>query len=329
MKVIVYSAKPYDIEYLDAANAEQSYEFQYIEEPLNEETAAIAQEAKAVCLFVNDNACARVLDKLHENGVEMIALRCAGYNNVDIEHARALKMQVMNVPAYSPYAVAEHAVALMLALNRGIHIAHQRIQQGNFSLQDLIGFDIHGKTVGIIGVGKIGSIVARILSGFGCQMLASDPYVNAECEAMGVKFVPLDELLAQSDIISLHAPLIKSTHYIINEHTIAKMKPGVMLINTSRGQLVKTCDVIDGLEEGRIGYFGLDVYENEGGLFFCDHSHELIHDECLLHLKRFPNVLMTGHQAFFTREAMTNIANGTIENLVAFQKGIHSESTLT
>ena len=274
----------------------------------------------AVCVFVNDMLNAPVLQTLAEQGTRLIALRCAGFNNVDIRAASSLGLRVVRVPTYSPQSIAEHTVLLMLALNRHLHQAYNRVRNGNFSLQGLLGFELHGKTVGIIGTGHIGSVVVRILHGFRCRLFAHDPLHDPECIALGVEYVSLEQLHAESDIITLHCPLNPQTHYMINGAAIDRMKEGVMLINTSRGAVIDTRAVIEGLKSSKIGCLGLDVYEQEGDLFFRDLSGEVIRDDVFERLLTFPNVLITGHQGFFTAEALSNIAQTTLENISLFER---------
>ncbi|MCW8128879.1 MAG: 2-hydroxyacid dehydrogenase [Planctomycetota bacterium] len=324
MKVAVFSAKPYDKAYLEAANAKAGHELLFLEPHLNDTTVVLAQGHQAVCAFVNDQLNANVIGCLKNLGVRFIAMRCAGYNNVDVKMAKESGIAVARVPAYSPYAVAEHAVALMLALNRKIVRATHRIREGNFALDGLLGFDMHGRVAGIVGTGKIGAVVAQILKGFGCRLLAYDKFRNPACEALGVTYVELPELLAQSDIVTLHCPLLPATYHLINGMAVEQMKKGVMLINTSRGALIDTPAAIQGLKDGKIGSLGLDVYEEEGDLFFEDKSGELLQDDVFARLLTFPNVVITGHQAFFTEEALSNIAETTIGNLTAFENGVPS-----
>ncbi len=319
MKVAVFSSKPYDQQHLDQAN-EGRYELVYFEAHLTPQTATLAQGFDAVCCFVNDTLDAETIAILATAGVGLIALRCAGFNNVDLDAARAAGIRVARVPEYSPYAVAEHAVALILELNRHLHRAYTRVRENDYSLSGLLGFDLHGKTVGVIGTGKIGVAFARIMSGFGCRVLASDPSLNPALENLA-EYVERDELFREADIISLHCPLVPQTHHLINAGTIAQMKQGVMLINTSRGGLVDTPAVIDGLKSGQVGYLGLDVYEEEANLFFEDYSNTLLQDDVFARLLTFPNVVITGHQAFFTREALTAIAAITVRNISAFSQG--------
>jgi D-lactate dehydrogenase len=321
MRIAVFSSKPYDRDTLTAANAVHGHTLQFFEAALSVETCSLAEEADAICVFVNDQVDARLLRCVAGRGIKTVALRCAGFNNVDLTVAKELGMTVVRVPAYSPYAVAEHAVALMLTLNRKTHRAYNRVREGNFALNGLLGFDVHGKTMGIIGTGRIGAILAKIMTGFGCTVLAEDVYVNPDCVALGVQYVDRDTLLSKSDIISLHCPLTPETRHLIDHQSIAKMKHGVMLINTGRGALVETPAVIAGLKSGRIGALALDVYEQEEGVFFEDHSNEIIQDDLLERLLTFPNVLITSHQGYFTREALTAIAETTLDNLSQVARG--------
>lgn len=314
MKVALFGCKPYDRRFFEAANQSYHHELIFLEPHLHEKTAILAQDAQAVCIFVNDEVNAETLNILAKQGVRLIALRCAGYNNIDLEAARRLEMPVVRVPAYSPYAVAEHAIALILTLNRKIHRAYYRVREGNFSLNGLLGFDLHGRTVGIIGTGKIGYLVGQILAGFGCRVLAYDPYPNSNFSQFG-QYVSLEELYAASDIISLHCPLTEENRHLIGEKALSQMKPGIMLINTSRGGLIDTQAVITGLKNQTIGYLALDVYEKEADLFFEDLSSEVIQDDIFERLLTFPNVIVTGHQAFFTEEALNNIAETTLSNI--------------
>jgi D-lactate dehydrogenase len=318
VNVAIFSAKKYDREFLNAANASR-HQLRFFEPHLDEETVGLATGFNAVCVFVNDQVNGAVIEKLHSLGVRLIALRCAGYNNVDLAAAAKHGITVARVPAYSPYSVAEHTVALMLALNRKVHRAYNRVREGNFALDGLVGFDMHGKTVGLIGTGQIGAVAAHILTGFGCPILAFDPIQNPSCRSLGVQYVDLNELLAQSDVISLHCPLTPENKHIINEAAIARMKKGVMLVNTSRGALLNTVAIIDGLKSGKIGYLGLDVYEEEEEIFFEDRSGLILSDDVFARLLTFPNVIITGHQAFFTREALLNIAGTTIDNITRFE----------
>lgn len=295
----------------------------YFEPRLTEETVSLAKGFDAVCVFVNDELTARVLDELKGHGVKLVALRCAGFNNVDLKHAEKIGMPVVRVPAYSPFAVAEHALGMILTLNRKFHRAFSRVRDGNFSLDGLLGFDVHHKTVGVIGTGKIGQVFAKIMKGFDCRVLGYDKFPNPEFEKQGLfEYVELSALYEQSDIISLHCPLTFDTYHLINEYAIASMKQDVMIINTSRGPLIDSNAVIQGLKSGRIGYLGLDVYEEEDDLFFEDLSGQVIQDDTFVRLLTFPNVLITGHQAFFSREAVANIAETTLDNIREyFEKG--------
>jgi D-lactate dehydrogenase len=321
MKVAVFSSKAYDETSLKEFNRAFGHELVFIENKLQADTATLAKGSPAVCVFVNDVLDAPTLQVLAQGGTKFIALRCAGYNNVSLAAARELGFQVARVPAYSPYAVAEHAVALLLALNRRIHKAYNRVREGNFSIDGLMGHDVHGKTIGVIGTGVIGSIFARIMSGFGCEVLAFDVVKNSQCEQLGVKYVDLQELFARSHVVSLHCPLTPQTHHLIKEQSLARMRDGVFIINTSRGALIDTEAAIAAVKNGRIGGLALDVYEEEGDLFFEDLSFGIIHDDVFMRLTTFPNVLITGHQAFFTCEAMENIAKTTLGNLADFQAG--------
>lgn len=321
MKVAVFSTHIFEKSILQQA-ANSKHELVLIDVPLSATTAVLAQNCEAVSIFVNDDASEAVLQKLKEQGIRFLVLRSAGFNNVDIKAAETLGIKVARVPEYSPYAVAEHTVALMLALNRKLIKAHNRVHDSNFTLDGLTGFDMHGKTAGIIGLGKIGRVVAKILNGFGCHLLATDPFPNPKLEKeLNLSFVDIDTLCQRSDIITLHSPLTEETKYMIDKKRIDKMKKGVMLINTSRGGLINTRDVIDGLKSRQIGYLGLDVYEEEKGLFFEDHSTQILLDDVIARLMTFPNVLITSHQAFLTDTALQNIAETTIQNLNTFQAG--------
>lgn len=321
MRVAVFSTKPYDREFLDAAAAGTGHELHYLEARLTPATAGLARGHDAVCIFVNDDASATALMTLKEGGTTLVACRCAGFNQVDVSTAAGLGITVVRVPAYSPHAVAEYAVGMILTLNRRIHRAFNRVREGNFALDGLLGFDLHGKTAGVVGTGKIGAIVAKILDGFGCRVLAFDTYVNPACTALGVQYVGLDELLAASDVVTLHCPLTPETRRLIDARTLAVMKPGAMLVNTSRGEVIDTAAVIDALKSGRLGYLGLDVYEEEENFFFENFSDRVIQDDVLARLLTFPNVLITGHQAFFTREALGNISETMIASFTAFEQG--------
>ncbi len=320
MKTLVYSTRPDTRSTFEAVNSRFNHQLEYTEAKLAPETAALAHGYDAVCIFVNDNANAESLNGLADAGVRLVALRAAGYNNVDLDVAAKRGLTVCRVPAYSPHAVAEHAVALILTLNRKTHRAHDRVREGNFSLDGLMGFDMYGKTAGIIGTGKIGAITAEILHGFGCNILAADPYVNKSIVTYAT-YMPVPDLLAQADIVSLHCPLTPESHHMINFDVLMKMKKGAMLVNTSRGGLVDAKACIAALKIGQLGYLGLDVYEEEGDLFFEDLSNQVIQDDLFARLLTFPNVLITAHQAFFTRTAMDNIAETTLGNLTAFADG--------
>ncbi|GGH00552.1 lactate dehydrogenase [Parapedobacter pyrenivorans] len=321
MRVTFFSAKPYDREFFDRLNADVGFELMYYETHLGPHIVNAVENSAAICAFVNDKLDAGVLRVLAEKGVKYIALRCAGFNNLDLEAAKQYGMRVCRVPAYSPEAVAEHALAMILTLNRKTHKAYNRVREQNFALNGLMGFNIHGKTVGIVGTGNIGQAFARIMSGFGCTLLATDIRENDELKALGVRYVPLQHLLAQSDVISLHCPLLESTKHLINEASLQQMKPGVMIINTSRGGLIDTPAVIAGLRTKRIGSLGIDVYEQEEKLFFRDLSHTILNDDTIQLLMSFPNVLVTGHQAFFTEEALEQIARTTLSSLSRLEQG--------
>ena len=317
MKIVAYSSKPYDKQALCRV-FDADWQPLYLEVPLDLNTLAYAQGAEVVSAFVNDRLDAKVLALLAEGGTKLIALRCAGFNNVDLEAAKQLGLKVVRVPAYSPYAVAEHTVGLMLALNRKLYRAYNRVREGNFSLNGMLGFDMHGKTVGIIGAGRIGRLVGKMLNAFGCRVLIYDPYECQACDALGIEQVELATIWQESDIISLHCPLTDETNHIIDADSLAKMKKGVMLINTGRGALMDTGALIEGLKTKQVGYLGMDVYEKEGALFFEDHSCEIIQDDQFERLLTFHNVLITGHQAYFTEEALSHIAETTAENIHAF-----------
>ncbi len=323
MKIAVFSTKPYDQVFLTRANntLPKPHELIFHEVQLNANSALLAQDCQVVCCFVNDRIDAEVLQQLADLGVKLIALRCAGFNQVDLVAAKNLGILVARVAEYSPHAVAEHALGLILMLNRNLHRAYHRTRENDYSLNGLLGFDMVNKTVAVIGTGKIGEVFANILRGLGCKVIAYDPQPNATLAAAGVPFVSLDELWPQADIISLHCPLNSNTHHLINRDSIAQMKDGVMIINTGRGGLIDTRAVISGLKTKKIGYLGLDVYEEEGDLFFEDNSNRLLQDDVFARLLTFPNVVVTGHQAFFTREALTAIARVTFENITHFEQG--------
>src|ERR1700736_5083675 len=324
MQIAVFRTRSYDREFLSQAAATDAvfkadHQFFYCDVHLRPETVHLAKGHDAICVFVNDQLDRAALEALKSGGTRLVALRCAGYNNVDLIAAGELGIPVVRVPAYSPEAVAEHTVALILALNRKIYRAYRQVRDGNFSLEGLVGFNLHGKTVGLIGTGRIGVAVAKILGpGFGCKLLGYDPQPNPHCESLGVRYTELSALLTDSDIVSLHAPLVPATVHLINEQTISLMKDGVMLVNTSRGGLVDTPAGIETVKTGKIGYLGLDVYEEETELFFDDFSLQVISDDVFARLLTFPNVVITGHQGFLTSEALQHIAQTTVENIVEF-----------
>lgn len=329
MKIAVCSTQAHDRRFLTEANVGAGHELTFFDSHLNEETRHIVAGFPAVCVFVNDTLNATVLGSLAAQGTRLIALRCAGFNNVDVAADSELGLRVVRVPAYSPHSVAEHSVALMMGLNRRLPRAYNRVRDGNFSLDGLLGFELRGKTVGIIGTGRIGIALAEILRGFGCRLIAYDPFPNAECKALGVDYVSLAELYAASDIISLHAPLSQATLHLIDAAALAQMKDGVMLINTSRGAVIDTAAVIDGMKSGKVGYLGLDVYEQEGDLFFQDLSNQVIQDDMFERLLTFPNVLITGHQGFFTHEALSSIAQTTLQNISLFEQSGQCQNEVT
>lgn len=323
MKITVFDAHRFERAAFDQVNSRFRHEIEYLEPRLTEHTASLVRGSQAVCSFVNDRLTASALKTLKEQGVRLIALRSAGFNHVDLNAAAELDLKVVRVPAYSPHAVAEHAVCLILALNRKIHRAYARVREHNFSLEGLVGFDLHGKTVGVIGTGKIGAVFCRIMKGFGCRVIAYDVYPNGELErAAGIEYVDLPRLYRESDIVSLHVPLTPQTRHLIDGKALESMKPGVMLINTGRGALVDTHALIGALKSGRLGSAGLDVYEEEENFFFQDLSDQVIQDDCLSRLLTFPNVLMTSHQAFLTNEALGNIAETTLQNVADFENGL-------
>lgn len=318
----VFDTKPYDRDSLTRASAHTDLDWRFLEFRLTRETAPLAQGAPAICVFVNDQVDRPCLEILAAQQVKLVALRCTGFNNVDLAAAKALNLTVTRVPVYSPYAVAEHAVALLLTLNRKVHRAFNRVREMNFSLHGLVGFDLHGKTAGIVGTGKIGRIVAQILRGFGMRVLAYDPFPSADWAArQGVEYVDALTLADLSDVISLHIPLTPETKHLIRRETIDRMKPGVILINVSRGALIDTTALIAALKSGRLGGVALDVYEEEEGIFFEDLSGQVLQDDELARLLTFPNVLITSHQAFLTREALADIARTTLDNLTALATG--------
>lgn len=327
MRVSVYSTHKFERQYIEQYCAQHSLHL--LDTRLTEETVSLARGSNAVSIFVNDDASAPVLQKLSEIGIHYIALRSAGYNHVDLKEAKRLGIKLARVPEYSPAAIAEHTVALMLVLNRKLIKAHTRIRDLNFSLDGLTGFDMSGKTVGILGTGKIGSVVAQIMHGFNCKILAYDPYENEGLKSKyNVRYTDYMTLCKESDIITLHLPLTNESKYIINKGSIDAMKPGTMLINTSRGGLVDTKEVIKGLKSGKIGSFGMDVYEEEEGLFFEDHSDQILQDDVIARLMTFQNVMITSHQAFLTHEALVKIAETTAYNLDCWEKGKSSENEI-
>lgn len=319
MKIAVFSTYTYDQDFLTRYNT--GHELTFFVLPLNAQSVALTTGFDAVCVFVNDALNAEVLAGIHQNGVRLIVLRCAGFNNVDIEAAGKLGIPVLRVPAYSPEAVAEHTMALILTLNRKTHKAYNRIREGNFSLERMMGFNLHNRKVAVIGTGNIGKAFCNILKGFGCRIYAYDIYPNQDLISQGVTYASLEETLADADIVSLHCPLTETTRHLINAETLKLFKPGAMLVNTSRGGLINTADVIEALKNRQVGYLGLDVYEQEGKLFFHDLSEDVIEDDLIMRLISFPNVLVTSHQGFFTHEAMEQIAQTTFANIDAFTAG--------
>lgn len=326
MKIAFFSSKSYDHEYFNRANKHYNFEITYFESSLKASNAVLATGFDAVCAFVNDRINKETLEKLAEIGIKIIALRCAGFNNIDIEAAGKSGIKVFRVPAYSPHAVAEHAVALILSLNRKIHKAYNRVRDNNFSLERFEGFDLFGKTVGVIGTGNIGAVFSRIMHGFGCKILAFDIYKNPVLEELGVTYTDLPALFRESDIISLHCLLNPSTYQIINKNSLGMMKPGAMLINTSRGKLINTKDVIESLKNRHLGYLGIDVYAEEEKIFFKDLSEMIVEDELISRLLTFPNVLITAHQGFLTKEALEQIAVTTLKNISDFFMGIKNDN---
>lgn len=319
MNVVVFNTKPYDREFLEAAAEKTDHTIRFLETHLLPETAELAKGSDTVCAFVNDTLDAGVLATLAGHGIRVVALRCAGFNNVDLDAASEHGIRVVRVPAYSPHAVAEHAVALILMLNRHLHRAYTRVRDGDFRLNGLLGFDLHGRTVGLVGTGQIGRVFAGLMQGFGCRTLGYDKFPSDAGRDAGIEYVTMAQLYAESDILSLHCPLTPETRHLIDDDAIRQMKPGVMIINTSRGAVIDTQAVINGLKRGKIGHVGLDVYEEEGDVFFEDLSDTVIPDDMLARLLTFPNVVITGHQAFFTREALTAIAETTMQNITDIQ----------
>lgn len=321
MKIAFFSTHKFERPFYENLNQSYGFSFTFFESALNKKTVELAREFDVICAFANDNLSLEVMESLKSFGIKLIALRSAGFNHVDMTAAHDLKIPVVRVPEYSPYSVAEHAVALILCLNRKIHRAYNRVREGNFSLDGLTGFDLHGKTVGVVGTGKIGAAFCQIMTGFGCRVLAFDKFPSQALKDKGVEFVALSQLIAESDIISLHVPLNKETFHLIGKAEIDQMKSGVMLVNTSRGALLDTKALIEGLKSGQIKSAALDVYEEEEGLFFHDFSETIIQDDLISRLISFPNVLVTSHQAFLTKEALTNISETTLENIAQFMRG--------
>lgn len=320
MEVAIFSSTPYERKFLDEANKTEQHTLRYLDVQLGPDTVGLAAGFGAVCIFVNDKADAPTLEALHRGGTRLLALRCTGFNNVDLQAAARLGMKVARVVTYSPNSVAEFAVALLLAVNRKVHRAYNRTRDSNFSLDGLIGFDLFGKTVAVVGTGKIGCVFAQIMIGFGCDVIGYDPYHSAEFEALGGRYAKPGEIGSKADIISLHCPLTPETHHIINADMLTRAKPGALLINTSRGALIDTEAVIEALKSGQLGGLAIDVYEQEGGLFFRDLSNEIIQDDVMQRLVSFPNVIVTGHQAYLTREALTTICETTLQSVTAFEK---------
>jgi D-lactate dehydrogenase len=321
MRVAVFSTKEYDRRYLREANTGAHHELTFLDVRLGRETASLAAGFDAVCLFVNDVVDATVAETLRRGGIRLVALRCAGFNNVDLDATSALGLTVVRVPAYSPHAVAEHTAALILSLNRKIHRAYARVREGNFAIDGLLGFDLAGRTVGVVGTGRIGSVVARIMRGFDCRVLATDVAPDPACVALGVEYVAFERLLRESDVITLHCPLTPESRHLLGREAFALMKAGAMVINTSRGALLDAGAAIEALKSGRLGSLGLDVYEEESDIFFEDLSNRVLHDDVLARLLTFPNVLITSHQGFFTHEALSAIASITMRSLTAFERG--------
>ncbi|WP_213958075.1 2-hydroxyacid dehydrogenase [Variovorax sp. dw_954] len=321
MKIAVFSAKRYDREFLDLANAGQQHQLQYFEASLAPESAALAAGHEAVCIFVNDTVDAAMLEVLQRGGTKLVCLRCTGFNNVDLAAAARLGIKVVRVVDYSPFSVAEHAVALLLAINRSIHRAYNRTRDSNFSLDGLMGFDLHGKTAAVVGTGKIGRVFARIMLGFGCEVIGYDKFPSPEFEALGARYAEPGEIGASADIVSLHCPLTPETYHIVNAESLSRMKRGALLVNTSRGGLVDAEAAIEALKTGQLGGLALDVYEQEAELFFRDLSSTIVTDDVLQRLIAFPNVIVTGHQAFFTREAITTICETTVRSVSEFETG--------
>lgn len=326
MKIAFFSTKSYDSDYFENYNETYGYQFSFFLSALNKDTAILTKGFEVVCVFVNDKIDEETILQLSENGVKLIALRCAGYNNINLTSAKKNNIKVVRVPAYSPESVAEHSMALILTLNRKTHKAYNRVREGNFSLKNLMGFNLHGKTIGVIGTGKIGAAFCRIIKGFGCKIIAFDVTKSQELINLGVEYLAINEVFKRSDILSLHCPLTPDTKHIVNAKSLLLMKEGVMIINTSRGALINTADAISSLSNKKIGYLGIDVYEQEEGLFFEDLSEIIIQDDLILRLNSFPNVLITSHQAYFTKEAMIEITITTLENIKSFENKLELEN---
>jgi D-lactate dehydrogenase len=320
MRVVVFSDKPYWNRFLTEANEAFGHDLTFIDPALNSQTVALAAGYPAVCVFVNDQVDGAVLRSLRDGGTRVLALRCAGFNNVDLHTAAEVGIKVVRVPAYSPHAVAEHAVSLIVTLNRKIHRAYARVREGNMALEGLLGVDLHSKTIGILGTGRIGEIVGQIMHGFGCRILAHDPFPNEQVRQFA-EYVPLDQFAAESDVISLHCPLTPETYHLVDADWLEQIKPGCMIVNTSRGALIDTQAAIQALKTGRLGSLGLDVYEEEADLFFEDLSDRVIQDDIFARLLTFPNVIITAHQGFFTQEAISQIATTTLANIREFEEG--------
>ena len=328
MRIAVFSTKSFDSEYINKFNKDAKHKFTFFDIALNTATTKLTKGFDAVCVFVNDKIDAASIEELSINGIKLIVLRCAGFNNIDVAAATAKNIKVVRVPAYSPQAVAEHAVALILTLNRKTHKAYNRVRESNFSLMGLMGFNLNNKTVGVIGTGKIGMSFCKIMQGFNCKVVAYDTNEREECKQAGIEYRSFDEVLSVADIISLHCPLTPQTKYLFNAITFSKIKLGAMLINTSRGGLINTIDAINALKTGQLGYLGIDVYEQEEKLFFNDLSETVIQDDLIERLITFPNVLITPHQGFFTKEALDEIAITTIKNCNDFEEGVTLENEI-
>ncbi len=320
MRIAIFSTKPYDQATLQTTPGAAQHQFTFLKARLEPESVALAASHDAVCAFVNDVLDRTVLAQLHELGIKLVVMRCAGFNNVDLPAAKELGITVARVPEYSPFSVAEHTVGMMLSLNRHLHRAYNRVRERNFALEGLLGFDMHGRTAGVIGTGKIGSQVCRILVGIGCKVICYDKFIDESLISENLRYAPLDEVLRESEILTLHCPLTPETHHLVNPVSLEQMKPGVMLINTSRGGLLDTKAVLGALKSGKIGYLGLDVYEDEAELFFEDRSGVVLQDDIFARLLTFSNVLITGHQAFFTRDALDKIASVTLDNITTFEQ---------